>query len=101
MAYSLSYNPSTDIQEDLDVLTDSSSGYNLIVWNDEVNSFEWVIETLMDICGHTAEQAEQCAMIIHNKGKYAVKSGSYDNLKPQCDAINERQINATIEELVS
>jgi ATP-dependent Clp protease adaptor protein ClpS len=101
MANTLSHKPSTDMQEDLDVLMDTSSGYNLIVWNDEVNSFDWVIDTLIDICGHTTEQAEQCAMIIHNKGKYAVKSGSYDNLKPQCDAINERHINATIEELVS
>ena len=96
-----SYNPLTNNQEDLDVLTAYDSTYNLIVWNDEVNSFEWVIETLIEICGHSQEQAEQCAMIIHHKGKYAVKSGSYDDLKPQCDAINERLINATIEELVS
>jgi len=96
-----SYNPQTDNQEDLDVLTAFDTTYNLIVWNDEVNSFDWVIETLIEICGHSQEQAEQCAMIIHHKGKYAVKTGSYDDLKPQCDAINERLINATIEELVS
>ncbi len=96
-----SYNPLTDQQEDLEVLTAYDSTYNLIVWNDEVNSFDWVIETLIEICGHSTEQAEQCAMIIHHKGKYAVKSGSYEDLKPQCDAINERLINATIEELVS
>ncbi len=96
-----SYNPLTENQEDLDVLTASDSTYNLIVWNDEVNSFDWVIETLIEICGHSQEQAEQCAMIIHHKGKYAVKTGTYDDLKPQCDAINERLINATIEELVS
>ena len=101
MATFLSYDPSKEFQEDLDVLTESSTGYNLIVWNDDINSFDWVIETLMEICGHSQEQAEQCAMIIHSKGKYAVKTGSYDVLKPQCDAINERLINATIEELVS
>jgi ATP-dependent Clp protease adaptor protein ClpS len=71
--------------------------FSLIVWNDEVNTFEWVIETLMEICGHSQEQAEQCAMLIHTKGKYAVKDGSYDDLKPQCDAITERGIGATIE----
>jgi ATP-dependent Clp protease adaptor protein ClpS len=101
MTFSFSYNPLTDHREDVDVLTENDSAYNLIVWNDEVNTFEWVIETLVEICGHSQEQAEQCAMIIHHKGKYAVKTGSYDDLKPQCDAINDRYINATIEELVS
>lgn len=86
-------------EADADVLTETAydSPYSLIVWNDEVNTFEWVIETLMDVCGHSQEQAEQCAMLIHTKGKYAVKRGSYDELKPQCDAITERGIGATIE----
>jgi ATP-dependent Clp protease adaptor protein ClpS len=101
MPVSFSYKPLTESQVDLDVLTDSSTGFNLIVWNDEVNTFEWVIDTLIEICCHSQEQAEQSAMLIHYKGRYAVKSGSYDLLKPQCDAINDRLINATIEELVS
>jgi ATP-dependent Clp protease adaptor protein ClpS len=71
----------------------------LIVWNDEVNSFDWVISTLILICGHNTEQAEQCAMIIHTKGKYPVKEGGYDFLKPMCNAITERSIGATIEVL--
>lgn len=83
--------------EETDVLTTSDESCSLIVWNDDVNTFEWVIETLMEVCGHTEQQAEQCSMIIHTKGKYAVKEGSYDTLKPQCDAITERGINATIE----
>ena len=83
--------------EEVDVLTATDDPFSLIVWNDEVNTFEWVIETLMEVCGHAQEQAEQCAMIIHTKGKYAVKRGSYDELKPQCDAITERGIGATIE----
>jgi len=82
---------------DVGVLTQSTPSYSLIVWNDEVNSFDWVIETLMEVCGHDLEQAEQCAMIIHNKGKYAVKNGDYDTLKPMCDAITDRGIGATIE----
>lgn len=82
---------------DVDVLTAPDEPCSLIVWNDEVNTFEWVIETLMEVCGHSAEQAEQCAYIIHYKGKYAVKYGSYDDLKPQCDAITDRGIGATIE----
>ncbi len=86
--------------EELDVLTAYAHPYSLIVWNDEVNTFEWVIETLVDVCGHTNEQAEQCAYLIHYKGKYAVKEGDYDELKPFCDAITERGIGATIEATV-
>lgn len=69
----------------------------LIIWNDDVNTFDWVIQALVEICHHTPEQAEQCAIIIDSKGKYAVKEGDYDTLKPMCDAITERGINATIE----
>ncbi len=83
--------------EDTDVITEISQGFSLIVWNDEVNSFEWVIETLIKICGHSTEQAEQCAMLIHTQGKYAVKKGEYEILKPMCDAITDRGIGATIE----
>ena len=89
--------PETLIEEDVLLDTSLEKSCQLIVWNDEVNTFEWVIETLIDICGHTPEQAEQCALIIHSQGKYAVKYGSYDVLKPLCDAITERGINATVE----
>jgi ATP-dependent Clp protease adaptor protein ClpS len=85
-------------KEETDVMTEFTSSYSLIVWNDEVNTFEWVIETLIQICGHTPEQAEQCAMLIHTQGKYAVKNGEYETLKPMCDAITDRGIGATIEE---
>lgn len=84
---------------DIDILTDAEEPYSLIVWNDEVNSFDWVIQTLMEVCKHTTEQAEQCAMIIHTQGKYGVKRGSYEELKPMCDAITDRGIGATIEVL--
>lgn len=96
-----SYNPFTQFEEQTDVLTEIDSQYSLVVWNDDVNTFDWVIDTLVKICGHTEEQAEQCSILIHYKGKCAVKKGSYETLKPQCDAINDRLINATIEELVS
>lgn len=88
---------STSYSEETDLLTETEDPCQLIVWNDEVNTFDWVIETLMEVCGHTHEQAEQCAFIIHFKGKYAVKNGSYDDLKPLCDAITERGIGATVE----
>jgi ATP-dependent Clp protease adaptor protein ClpS len=89
--------PNTDAQAESDTLTLAGEQCQLIVWNDEVNTFDWVIETLIDVCQHQQEQAEQCAMIIHTKGKYAVKEGSYEMLKPMCDAITERGIGATIE----
>ena len=82
-----------------ELLADEEKPFRLIVWNDEVNTFEWVIETLVDVCGHSTEQAEQCAYIIHFRGKYAVKEGSYEDLKPMCDAITERGIGATVEQM--
>lgn len=87
----------TQQQEEIDILEDVVDPFLLIVWNDDVNTFEWVIETLMEVCRHSYEQAEQCAYIIHYKGKYAVKQGEYESLKPMCDAITERGINATLE----
>ena len=86
--------------DDTDLLTSFEEPCNLIVWNDEVNTFQWVIETLMEVCGHSYEQAEQCSYIIHFQGKYAVKKGTYDELKPMCDAITDRAINATVEVIV-
>jgi ATP-dependent Clp protease adaptor protein ClpS len=94
---SRSNKPDEQRMEETDVLTMHENPYSLIVWNDEVNTFEWVIETLIDICKHSHEQAEQCAMIIHTQGKYSVKQGMYEELKPMCDAITERGIGATIE----
>jgi ATP-dependent Clp protease adaptor protein ClpS len=85
---------------DDEVLVETNEPFQLVVWNDEVNTFEWVIETLMEVCAHSNEQAEQCAYIIHHKGRYAVKQGPYEDLKPKCDAITERGIGATVEELV-
>lgn len=86
---------------EVDEIDCESFRYHLIVWNDEVNTFEWVIETLIVVCGHQKEQAEQCTLLIHYKGKCSVKTGGYDILKPMCDGITERGIGATIEELVS
>ena len=81
--------------EALDVLTANS--HSIIVWNDDVNTFDWVIDSLMDICCHTREQAEQCALIIHTAGKYAVKQGDFETLRPQAEALIDRGISATID----
>lgn len=92
-------NTLADIQFEEEVLVDELelTTSRLIVHNDEVNTFDWVIQALMEVCKHTLEQAEQCSYLIHYKGKYAVKSGALSKLKPMKDAITERGINATIE----
>jgi len=70
---------------------------DLIVHNDEVNTFDWVIDSLMDICQHSEEQAEQCTVLIHFKGRTSVKNGTYEKLHPLKDSLSDRGINATIE----
>ncbi|HCK21222.1 MAG TPA: Clp protease ClpS [Bacteroidetes bacterium] len=87
----------TDEQTDTLQAIEDILGRQLVVHNDEVNTFDWVIESLMDICRHTLEQAEQCALIIHFKGKYAVKNGNDEMLRPMREALVDRGINATIE----
>lgn len=84
-----------------DVLEEDIFPFHLLVWNDDINTFDWVIKALMEVCKHDKEQAEQCTLIIHFKGKCSVKSGDYALLKPMCDGITDRGIGATIEELVS
>lgn len=92
---STSYSPSANPEIDLSV--DETHVNRLVIHNDHVNTFEWVIETLIEVCKHTQEQAEQCSYIIHSKGKYAVKRGSFNYLKPMKEAIAERGINVTID----
>ena len=93
-------NSKTELEEEVISLEDLIGTYNIILYNDDVNTFDWVIDTLMQICGHDKEQAEQCTLIIHFKGKCAVKSGDLDTLKPICDGITDRGIGATIEEAI-
>lgn len=69
---------------------------NLILFNDDVNTFDFVIECLVEICSHQPEQAEQCAYIIHFKGKCAVKEGSSEVLQPMCKELNRRGLTAEI-----
>ena len=68
----------------------------IILFNDDVNTFDHVIETLMYACDHTPEQAEQCSIIVHYKGKCTVKTGAYDDLKPRCSMLLEAGLSAEI-----
>ncbi len=70
--------------------------HNLIVFNDEINTFEHVIDTLIDVCKHTPEQAEQCTLLIHYKGKCSVKNGSWEELVPMRNEICRRGISAEV-----
>lgn len=80
----------------VEVLEDVTDVKDLMVFNDDVNTFDHVINTLVKVCKHTAHQAEQCAMIIHYKGKCSVKKGQYTDLKPMKDAICEAGIDAKV-----
>lgn len=81
-----------------EVLVDEQVGLNneIIVYNDDVNTFDHVIETLVRVCNHTSEQAEQCSLIIHYKGKCTVKTGVLDELKPQCTGLLDAGLSAEI-----
>lgn len=81
---------------EVDELVIEQEEHALVIFNDDVNTFEHVIETLISVCKHSAEQAEQCTMLVHYKGKCAVKDGSIDFLKPMKEAICERGIDAKI-----
>ena len=70
--------------------------HDLMVFNDDFNTFDHVIETLMKVCKHESHQAEQCAYIIHYNGKCSVKKGAYTKLRPMKEAIIEAGINAAI-----
>jgi ATP-dependent Clp protease adaptor protein ClpS len=87
----------TELQEQEDVLVVEQKQRCLVVYNDDFNTFEFVIETLMKYCGHEPDQAEQCTYLIHYRGQCAVKNGSYKQLKPICEAILERGLTAKIE----
>lgn len=68
----------------------------IVLFNDDVNTFDWVISSLVDVCEHTFEQAEQCSVLVHYKGKCAVKTGEYDELKSQCTELLNRGLSAEI-----
>ena len=84
-------------QDDVALLEESTDLHNLIVYNDDVNTFDHVITTLIKVCGHTSEQAEQCTLLIHYKGKCSVKVGSYEELAGMCTALHDKDLSANIE----
>lgn len=87
----------TEVEEDVlvqELLVDQK---DLIIYNDDFNSFEHVIDSLIKVCEHNPIQAEQCTWIIHHNGKCQVKRGEYERLEPMCTALLDRGISASIE----
>lgn len=70
---------------------------DLVIYNDDVNTFDHVIESLIKVCRHSVEQAEQCTWIIHYNGKCQVKRGEFEKLEPMCVALLDRGISAKIQ----
>ncbi|MDP2188850.1 MAG: ATP-dependent Clp protease adaptor ClpS [Sphingobacteriaceae bacterium] len=86
-----------DQQHDVLVLEEESESLSIVLYNDEVNTFDHVIMCLVKYCEHSVIQAEQCAWITHYKGKCQVKTGGFEQLRPQCEALLEQGLSAFIE----
>jgi len=70
--------------------------FDLVVYNDDVNTFDWVIESLMEVCKHEEQQAEQCAFIVHFKGQCTVKSGDFETLEPMQRELSNRNLSVEV-----
>jgi len=84
------------IEEEVLVADEVGNQNQIVLFNDEVNTFDHVINTLIYACEHTPEQAEQCSIIVHYKGKCTVKTGAYDELKPRCSMLLDAGLSAEI-----
>ena len=83
-------------QQETSVLEAVDVNNEIVLFNDDVNTFDHVIDTLIRVCKHTSEQAEQCAILVHYKAKCTVKTGSYNELEPQCTQLLEAGLSAEI-----
>jgi len=84
------------VQEDIDVCEKEVNEHQIVLYNDDVNTFDHVINMLINTCDHTPEQAEQCSLIVHYKGKCTVKTGEYEDLKPRCSKLLQADLSAEI-----
>ena len=92
----LVYNGNISTEEEVEVIEDLIGGYALIIFNDDVNTFDHVIETLVVTCNHSYVQAEQCSILVHYKGKCTVKTGPYSDLEPRCSKLLQAGLIAEI-----
>jgi len=88
--------PKRQYEEEVLVMDLEDEVYKLVVYNDDVNTFDFVIMCLIDICEHTPEQAEQCTLLIHYKGKCTVKTGALEKLKPMHQELLDKGLSSEI-----
>ena len=84
------------IQEDIATVEEVVKDHEIVLYNDDVNTFDHVINTLIYACDHTPEQAEQCSIIVHYKGKCTVKTGEFSELEPRCSMLLDAGLSAEI-----
>ncbi len=89
---------STQFDEQVLLEEEVVPGWAVVLYNDDVNTFDWVIECLMKYCDHEYLQAQQCALIVHNNGKCRVKNGGFDDLEPVCIALLDAGLSAKLEQ---
>jgi len=87
---------SVQVEEFLEVKEKVEENKDLILYNDDHNTFDFVIDALVEVCGHDLLQAEQCTYLVHYKGRCAVKKGSFNDLEPLCTALHDRDLTAEI-----
>jgi ATP-dependent Clp protease adaptor protein ClpS len=85
-----------EVSEEIDAAIKQLFERSIILYNDDYNTFEHVIECLVHYCGHQPLQAEQCALIVHSNGKCSIKNGTYEDLEPICSALLENGLTAKI-----
>lgn len=89
--------PQEDVLLEEEIEVGSGEPADLIVYNDDHNTFDWVMKSFEEILGHTSQQSEQLAMLIHFKGKATVKSAAMAELRPKREALVDRGLSAVIE----
>jgi len=85
-----------EVLEQVDPQVKKQRENEIVLYNDDYNTFDHVIETLIYACDHTPEQAEQCSILVHYKGKCTVKTGSFDDLEPRCSKLLDAGLSAEI-----
>lgn len=87
---------SVKTEEKVSVKTQQTNQHEIVLHNDDVNTFDFVIESLINVCDHTLEQAEQCTMLVHYKGKCTVKTGEFKDLEPRCSKLLQLGLSAEL-----
>ncbi|WP_128331368.1 ATP-dependent Clp protease adaptor ClpS [Apibacter sp. HY039] len=88
--------PNWKERENVDTLVEEETPHVIVLHNDDVNTFDFVIDSLIEVCGHSLEQAQQCTYLVHYKGKCEVKTGSLEDLIPMNNALLRRGLSSEV-----